>query len=114
MGQNKTEKDAFKWEDPFLLEERLSNEENMIRESVKKFSQEKLMPRIQEATKDEKFDVNIMREMGDMGLLGPTIKGYGCTGTNNVSYGLMAREIERQQNTFFCFFWTRINFVLQS
>lgn len=84
----------FNWQDPFLLEQSLSEEEKMIRDQFRAYCQDKLMPRVKQAYRDEKFDKNIIREMGDLGMLGPTIKGYGCAGTSYVAYGLMAREIE--------------------
>lgn len=85
----------FNWEDPLLLEDQLSDEERLIRDTARNYAQEKLMPRVLEAHRHEKFDRAIMQELGAIGLLGPTIEGYGCAGTNYVSYGLIAREIER-------------------
>lgn len=84
----------FNWKDPLLLEESLKEDERMIRDQFRSYCQEKLMPRIKQAYRDESFDKNIIRELGDIGMLGPTIKGYGCAGTSYVAYGLMAREIE--------------------
>ena len=84
----------FDWKDPLLLEEALNDEEKMIRDQFRAYCQERLMPRVKQAYRDEKFDRNIIREMGDIGMLGPTIKGYGCAGASYVAYGLMAREIE--------------------
>ncbi|MCZ6830282.1 MAG: acyl-CoA dehydrogenase [Gammaproteobacteria bacterium] len=86
---------AFNWEDPFLLEQQLTEEERLIRDTAKQYAQDKLAPRVREAFRDEHTDPGIFREMGELGLLGPTIKGYGCSGVNYVSYGLIAREIER-------------------
>ncbi|OAI49399.1 acyl-CoA dehydrogenase [Gammaproteobacteria bacterium SCGC AG-212-F23] len=86
---------AFAWEDPLLLDEQLTSEERMIRDATSVFAQEKLFPRVQEAFHRESFDRNILTEMGQAGLLGATISGYGCAGVNYVSYGLMTREIER-------------------
>ncbi len=85
----------FVWEDPFLMDEQLSEEERMIRDSARAYAQDKLMPRIIEANRNEVFDREIMREMGELGFLGATIDGYGCAGINYTSYGLIAREIER-------------------
>lgn len=85
----------FNWEDPLLLNEELSDEEKLIRDTARDYAQEKLLPRITEAHRHEKFDRSIMTELGALGLLGPTIEGYNCAGTNYVSYGLVAREIER-------------------
>lgn len=88
-------KKLFRWDDPFFFDEELSSEECMIRDAARDFAQQKLQPRVQEAFHNETFDRNIMREMGQAGLLGATIHGYGCSGINYVSYGLIAREIER-------------------
>ena len=85
----------FDWEDPLRLEEELSEEERMLRDAARAYCQERLMPRILEANRHERFDRTIMTEMGELGLLGPTIEGYGCAGVNYVSYGLIAREVER-------------------
>src|SRR5579872_4675496 len=85
----------FQWDDPFFLNDQLSEEERIIRDAARGYAQEKLQPRVQEAFHNEHFDRNILREMGQQGFLGATIKGYGCAGINNVSYGLLAREIER-------------------
>jgi glutaryl-CoA dehydrogenase len=88
-------KPAFKWDDPLLLEDQLSEEERMVRDSARAFCQEKLMPRVTEAHRHEKPDREMFREMGALGFLGPTIEGYGCAGVSHVCYGLIAREIER-------------------
>lgn len=85
----------FNWEDPLNLESCLSEDEIMARDQVHAYAQEKLMPRILLANRHENFDRSIMNEMGDLGLLGATLEGYGCAGVNYVTYGLMAREIER-------------------
>ena len=85
----------FVWEDPFLLEDQLTEDERMIRDSARAYCQDKLMPRVLEAFRHETFDRAIMTEMGALGFLGSTIEGYGCAGTNYVSYGLIAREVER-------------------
>ena len=85
----------FNWEDPLQLEDQLSEEEQMIRETANRYCQEQLMPRILQANRSERFDREIMREMGGLGLLGCTIEGYDCAGLNYVSYGLIAREVER-------------------
>src|SRR5688572_32742835 len=87
---------AFNWEDPFLLDDQLSEDEKMIRDTARGFAQEKLLPRVIEAYLEEKTDRAIFNEMGELGLLGVTIpEKYGCAGANYVSYGLVAREIER-------------------
>jgi glutaryl-CoA dehydrogenase len=90
-----TTKPAFQWEDPLLLEDQLSDEERMVRDSARAYCQEKLMPRVIEANRHEEFHREIMNEMGEMGFLGSTLEGYGCAGVNNVCYGLIAREVER-------------------
>jgi glutaryl-CoA dehydrogenase len=85
----------FDWTDPLLLEQELSEDERMVRDSARAYCQEKLLPRIIEANRVERFDRDIMDEMGELGFLGATIDGYGCAGVNYVSYGLIAREVER-------------------
>ncbi len=84
----------FDWEDPFLLREQLTDEERMVTDSAHQFFQKELMPGILAANRNETFDPNIMRQMGEMGLLGVTIDGYGCAGLSNVAYGMIAKEIE--------------------
>lgn len=84
----------FDWEDPFLLRDQLTDEERMVADSARQFFQKELMPNIISANRHEHFDRNIMRQMGDMGLLGMTIDGYGCAGLSSVAYGLVAKEIE--------------------
>ncbi|MBL8091429.1 MAG: acyl-CoA dehydrogenase [Anaerolineales bacterium] len=89
-------KQTFKWDDPFLLNDQLTDEERMIRDTARKYCQDKLMPRILEANRNEIFHREIMDEMGSLGLLGSTIpEEYGGAGLNHVSYGLIAREVER-------------------
>ena len=90
-----SEAPRFDWQDPLLLEAELSEDERLVRESARAYAQDKLMPRVQHAFRDEHFDREIMSEMGALGFLGATIEGYGCAGANYVSYGLIAREIER-------------------
>ena len=86
---------SFDWADPLLVEGMLSEEERLIRNSARAYCQEKLMPRVLTANREERFDREIMNEMGELGFLGSTIEGYGCAGANYVSYGLIAREVER-------------------
>jgi glutaryl-CoA dehydrogenase len=86
---------AFRWEDPLLLEEALTEDERMIRDAARAFCEAKLMPRVLEANRHERFDRAIMNEFGEMGFLGATLEGYGCAGVSYVAYGLMAREVER-------------------
>ena len=87
---------SFNWEDPFLLEDQLSEDERAVRDTARAYAQDKLAPRVIEAYLEEKTDRSIFREMGTLGLLGATLpEQYGCAGANYVSYGLIAREIER-------------------
>lgn len=86
---------SFNWEDPFLLESRLSEEEKMVMQSAKSYAEKKLMPRIIKANRESYFDPEILKEMGELGFLGCTIKGHGAAEVSNVSYGLIAREIEK-------------------
>ena len=89
-------KQKFKWDDPFLFNDQLDDEERMIRDMARRFCQDKLMPGIIEANRTEHFDREIMNSMGEMGFLGPTIpEEYGGAGLSYVAYGLMAREVER-------------------
>ncbi|NIC06068.1 acyl-CoA dehydrogenase [Billgrantia bachuensis] len=83
------------WEDPFRLIDQLDEDERMVLQTAHDYCQDKLMPRALEANRHERFDREIMNEMGELGLLGATIDGYGCAGMNYVSYGLIAREVER-------------------
>ena len=85
---------SFDWEDPLLLRDQLTDEERMVTDSARQFFQKELMPGILEANRHEHFDRNIMRQMGEMGLLGVTIDGYGCAGLSSVAYGLIAKEVE--------------------
>lgn len=89
-----TEKAAFSWEDPLRLEDLLTDEERMIQATARKFAQERLAPRIVADNRHERFEPGLMREMGALGLLGPTIPEYGA-GASYVAYGLIARELER-------------------
>ena len=90
----------FNWQDPLLLEDSLSEDERLVRDSTRAYAQDKLMPRILEANRAGYFDREIIDEMGAQGLLGATIEGYGCAGVNAVSYGLIAREIERVDSSY--------------
>ena len=86
----------FSWHDPLLLDEQLTDDERMIRDATRQYAQEKLMTRVLEANRQERFHREIMDEMGELGLLGATLPAqYGCAGVSYVSYGLMAREVER-------------------
>ena len=87
---------SFVWDDPFLLDEQLTDEERMVRDAARDYAQDQLAPRVLEAHRHERFDREIMTEMGALGLLGPTIpEEYGGAGAGYVAYGLIAREIER-------------------
>jgi glutaryl-CoA dehydrogenase len=91
----------FHWDDPLLLDQQLTQDERMVRDAAAAYAQEKLMPRVLEAFRHEKTDPAIFREMGELGLFGPTIPAeYGGAGLNYVSYGLIAREIERVDSGF--------------
>ena len=92
--------ESFVWEDPLLVDDLLTDEERLIRDTTRDYAQSKLMPRILEANRSEHFDRSILNEMGDLGLLGSTIDGYGCAGTSYVAYGLIAREIERVDSAY--------------
>ncbi|XP_008281981.1 glutaryl-CoA dehydrogenase, mitochondrial-like [Stegastes partitus] len=91
----KAPKVQFNWRDALELEGQLTEEEILIRDSFRTYCQEKLMPRILLANRNEVFHREIVSEMGELGVLGPTIQGYGCAGTSYVAYGLIAREIEK-------------------
>jgi len=86
---------SFDWKDPFRFIDQLNEEEKLIAQSAAEFCSDRLAPRIIEANRNESFDRNIFDEFGEMGFLGSTVQGYGCPGVNHVSYGLIAREIER-------------------
>ena len=86
---------SINWKDPFLLEQQLSDDQRMVRDTAHQFAQEKLLPRVREAFKNEETDPSIFQEMGSVGLLGSTIQGYDCPGVDYMSYGLIAREVER-------------------
>ena len=92
-GQTRWSK--LNWQDPFELDEQLSEEQRMVRDSARGYAQNELLPRVKDAYRTETTDPGIFREMGEMGLLGPTIEGYGCPGVDYISYGLIAREVER-------------------
>ncbi len=83
------------WQDPFGLEQQLTDEQRMVRDSARQYAQDKLLTRVREAFRAEYTDPDIYREMGAVGLLGATIDGYGCPGVDYISYGLIAREVER-------------------
>ncbi len=86
---------SFQWDDPLLLDQELTEEERMIRDAARDYAQNSLMPRVLHANREGHFDRDIMREMGELGFLGAPLEGYGCSGVNYVSYGLIMREFER-------------------
>ena len=88
------------WYNIFNMEDQLYDEEKLVRDTVYSYAQEKLMNRILESNRNETFDKSIFTEMGELGILGPTIQGYGCPGVSNVAYGLIAREIERVDSSY--------------
>jgi glutaryl-CoA dehydrogenase len=90
----------FQWEDPLLIEEQLTAEERLIRDTARQYAQEKLLPRITEWNRKEFLDPVIMREMGELGFLGAQLEGYGCAGIGYVAYGLIMRELERVDTAF--------------
>nr|XP_004672513.2 glutaryl-CoA dehydrogenase, mitochondrial isoform X1 [Jaculus jaculus] len=91
----KPSRPEFDWRDPLVLEEQLTTDEKLIRDTFRNYCQEQLMPRILLANRNEVFHREIVHEMGELGILGPTIKGYGCAGVSSVAYGLLTRELER-------------------
>jgi len=95
QATNNVARPSFRWDDPLALDELLTEEERMVRDSARAYCQDKLMPRVLEGFRTETFDREIMNEMGELGFLGSTIDGYGCAGVNYVCYGLIAREVER-------------------
>ncbi len=96
-----TARTQFQWDDPLLLDEQLSEDERMVRDAAHDYCQEKLMPRILLANREEHFDREIMNEMGALGFLGATLpEDYGCAGVNYVCYGLIAREVERVDSSY--------------
>src|SRR6187431_1764354 len=86
---------TFTWDDPFFFDDQLSDDERAVRDAAAVYCRERLQTRVLMAARHETFDRSIMTEMGELGLLGSTIEGYGCPGVNHVSYGLVAREVER-------------------
>ena len=94
-ADKKSARPEFQWEDPLLLEDQLGEDERLVRDAARAYCQDKLMPRILQANRHERFDREIFNELGALGFLGSTIDGYGCAGVNYVCYGLVAREVER-------------------
>nr|ACO14814.1 Glutaryl-CoA dehydrogenase, mitochondrial precursor [Caligus clemensi] len=100
IGSSRASLSSSWWEDPLNLEVSLTEDEIGIRDSVRNYCQDKLFPRVLMGNRNEVFQREIMNEMGDLGVLGATIKGYGCAGTSSVSYGLIAREVERVDSSY--------------
>ncbi|HEX9180218.1 MAG TPA: acyl-CoA dehydrogenase [Burkholderiales bacterium] len=88
-------KASFQWDDPLLFGEQITEDERMVRDAARDYCQERLLPRVVDANRREHFHREILNEMGALGFLGCTLEGYGCAGVNHVSYGLIAREVER-------------------
>jgi glutaryl-CoA dehydrogenase len=88
------------WKDPFGIEQQLNDDQRMVRDSARQYAQGKLLPRVRDAFRSEETDIGIFTEMGELGLLGSTINGYGCPGVDYISYGLIAREVERVDSGF--------------
>ncbi|MDE1904752.1 MAG: acyl-CoA dehydrogenase family protein, partial [Alphaproteobacteria bacterium] len=93
-------KAVFDWQDPLRFDDLLSEDERLVRDAARAYAQDKLMPRVLKAFREEHFDRAILNEMGALGFLGSTIDGYGCAGASYVAYGLVAREIERVDSGF--------------
>jgi len=100
MASFNTSFSHFDWQDPLKIDALLTDEEKMVRDSARSYAQTSLMPRITEANRSATFDRNIMKEMGELGLLGATIKDYGCPGVSSASYGLIAKEVERVDSAY--------------
>jgi len=100
MANKKITRAEFNWEDPLLLDELLTEDELMIQRTARDYAQDKLQPRVLEAYRSEAFDREIMSEMGELGLLGPMLEGYGCAGANYTAAGLIARELERVDSAY--------------
>ncbi len=103
---------VFVWDDPFRFEDQLSEDERLIQATARAYAQEQLMPRIQRANREELIERAIISEMGELGLLGATIQGYGCAGVNPTSYGLIAREIERVDSAYRSMFSVQSSLVM--
>ena len=99
-SETPTSSPRFNWADPFILEDELTEDERLILRTARSFAQERLMTGITEANREGNFDRSIMTEMGTLGLLGSNLQGYGCAGASAVSYGLIAREIERVDSAY--------------
>lgn len=107
-----TSEGAFDWRDPLGLEELLSAEERLLRDALRKYSRERLLPRVLRANRHEEFDREIVSELGELGVLGCTIKGFGCAGASSVGYGLAARELERVDSSYRSVFSVQSSLVM--
>ena len=94
------------WDDILMIDDQLSSEEKILKSSVRSYCQENLLPRIIDDNRNENFSKEIFSEMGELGILGSYLHGYGCAGTNYVSYGLIAREIENIDSAYSCLLYT--------
>ena len=103
----------FNFKDPFLLEEQLSQDEILIRNTARSFAQKELFPKILEANRNEIYDNDLFKKLGQIGLLGAQIQGYGCSGVSSVSYGLIAKEIERVDSAYRSCFSVQSSLVMQ-
>lgn len=104
----------YKWHDPFSFEQQLTDEEKSVRDLAKEFSRDRLMPRVTRDFREEKFDRNILREMGELGFLGAEIEGYGCKGWSHVAYGLIAHELERVDSGYRTIFSVHSSLAMQA
>src|SRR4051794_19641259 len=96
QAKDKPTSASFQWDDPFLLDEQLTEDERIVRDTARAYGQDQLMPRVAKAYLEEKTDREIFNEMGELGLIGiPLPEEYGCANAGYVAYGLVAREIER-------------------
>ena len=103
----------FNYKDPFLLEEQLSQDEILIRNTARSFAQKELFPKILQANRNEIYDNDLFKKLGQIGLLGSQIQGYGCSGVSSVSYGLIAKEIERVDSAYRSCFSVQSSLVMQ-
>jgi glutaryl-CoA dehydrogenase len=105
---------SFVWEDPFFFHDQLNDEERLIQDTLRRYGQEKLMPRILEANRHEIYDPQVVKELGELGVLGMTIQGYGCAGSSFLAYGLVARELERVDSSYRSLFSVQSSLVMNA
>ena len=103
---------SINWKDPFLLEQQLSDDQRMVRDTANQFAQEKLLPRVRDAFRKEEKDPYIIQEICSVGILGSTIQGYDCPGVDYMSYGLIAREVERVDSGYRSMMSVQSSFVI--